>query len=73
MKESKPLVGSSANRINGSVRISLAKASRLFSPPLIPLVVLGIPMTVSSHFFKLSFRKQEKSLFFEIFDRKKIN
>jgi hypothetical protein len=50
MCESNPEVGSSQNMMEGFVRISDANESRFFSPPEIPLMRPGVPMTVSAHF-----------------------
>lgn len=47
--ESRPLVGSSKNRIFGAVISWLATLTRRFCPPLIPWRI-GVPMMVSSCF-----------------------
>jgi len=53
MNESRPLVGSSQNKIEGLVRISEANESRRRSPPEMPLIPLsGYPILAFSHFFK---------------------
>ncbi len=51
----KPLIGSSQNNICGSVRISEAKVSRLFSPPEMLLALFVLPILVFLHFTKLNF------------------
>ena len=50
INESKPLVGSSQNNMDGLVMISEAKDKRLISPPEMPLIALsGSPIKVSAH------------------------
>ena len=40
IKESRPLVGSSQNRIDGQLMSSVAKVTRRISPPEIPLILV---------------------------------
>ena len=57
MNESRPLVGSSQNKIDGLVRISEANERRLLSPPDMPFIPLsGKPILEFSHFFKLNLK-----------------
>ena len=67
INESKPLVGSSQNKILGLVIISDANASRLRSPPDIPFTPFsGLPISVFSHFVKLNYYfKIKKILIFK--------
>lgn len=43
---------------NSNIPTSDANANLFFSPPEIPLIRPGIPMTVSAQFFKLSWKKK---------------
>ena len=61
INESSPLVGSSQNNKLGLVMSSQANASRRRSPPDMPLMPVSTdPISVSSHFFKLSFKFHDK-------------
>ena len=54
--ESNPLVGSSQNKIPGSLITSDANVNLLLSPPEIPLISnSGLPIVVCLHFSKLNY------------------
>ena len=59
MNESRPLVGSSQNRMVGLTSSSVAKAKRRLSPPDMP-VMSTVPISVSSHFFRFNLQHTHK-------------
>ena len=64
INESKPLVGSSQNNMDGLVMISEAKDKRLISPPEMPFTSnSGFPINESLHLYRFKSSRTELTLF----------